>query len=326
MKFRFHLQPDSDVPASTQLLNQISFAIASRQFPPGYQLPSTRQLAMITGLHRNTINKVYSQLEELGLVEAQPGSGIYVRALSLKQRSRLAQIDQFPEANAVVQKSLDTLLEHGCTLEQARALFLAEIDWRLRCSAVVLVATPAHDLGLGELIGQQLQQALAIPVQVVAFEELERALERTQSATVITNRYHLARAETIAAPRQVRVLPVEITDFSEEIALVKALPRDSCLGLVSLSSDILNAVELFLHSLRGEEILVLTSQLEDTPRLRAIVRSAQLIIADQASRAPVEQIIQQLRADLIRPPQLFCSEQYIQPESIRTLKRELGLS
>ena len=43
---------------STQLYNQICFAIAARHYPPGHRLPSTRQLAMQTGLHRNTISKV----------------------------------------------------------------------------------------------------------------------------------------------------------------------------------------------------------------------------------------------------------------------------
>ena len=76
---RFHIQQDSDISASTQLYNQICFAIAARHYPPGHRLPSTRQLAMQTGLHRNTISKVYRQLETDGVVEAIAGSGIYVR-------------------------------------------------------------------------------------------------------------------------------------------------------------------------------------------------------------------------------------------------------
>ena len=76
---RFHIQQESDIPASTQLYNQICFAIAARHYPPGHRLPSTRQLAMMTGLHRNTISKVYRQLEIDGVVEAMAGSGIYVR-------------------------------------------------------------------------------------------------------------------------------------------------------------------------------------------------------------------------------------------------------
>ena len=69
---QFHIQTDSEIPASTQLYDQIWFAIASRQYPPGYRLPSTRQLAMQTGLHRNTISKVYRQLEDAGVVDDHP--------------------------------------------------------------------------------------------------------------------------------------------------------------------------------------------------------------------------------------------------------------
>ena len=75
---RFHIQQESDIAASTQLYNQICFAIAARHYPPGHRLPSTRQLAMQTGpleIH----NKVYRQLEIDGVVEAIAGSGIYVR-------------------------------------------------------------------------------------------------------------------------------------------------------------------------------------------------------------------------------------------------------
>ena len=52
---------------------------SSKTLSPGHRLPSTRQLAMQTGLHRNTISKVYRQLEIDGVVEAIAGSGIYVR-------------------------------------------------------------------------------------------------------------------------------------------------------------------------------------------------------------------------------------------------------
>lgn len=94
---QFRIQPDSEIPASTQLVNQIRYAIASRQFPPGHRLPSTRALAMQTGLHRNTISKVYRLLEDDGFVESVAGSGIYVRAQPLdKAQSRFPSCKNIP--------------------------------------------------------------------------------------------------------------------------------------------------------------------------------------------------------------------------------------
>lgn len=323
----FYIQPDSDIPASNQLFNQIRFAIASRQFPPGHRLPSTRQLAMQTGLHRNTISKVYRQLEDSGLVEAQAGSGIYVRALGHEGGSRLNSpiLEHYPEANKIIQRGLDELLSQGCTLNEARELFLAEIDWRLRCSARVLVTAPMQDIGIGQLMAQELEQSLRIPVQLVPMEQLAETIEQVPSGTIVTSRYFIGQAEAIAAPKSVRVIPIDIYDYAREIELVQDLPKGTYLGIVSLSSGLLRATEVIIHSLRGEQVLVMTAQLTDTYKINAIVRSARVIICDQASFETVKAAVQGNRDEIIRPPQLLCCENYIGAESINLLKRELGL-
>lgn len=325
---QFHIQTDSDIPASTQLFNQIRFAIASRQFPPGHRLPSTRQLAMQTGLHRNTISKVYRQLENTGLVEAQAGSGIYVRAQGnevVGNKLKSPILEEYPLANKIVQGSIDQLLEQGCTLNQARELFLAEIDWRLRCSARVVVTAPAEDIGVGELMAKELEQALRIPIQLVPMEQLGAFLDQISSGTVITSRYFIGEAESISAPRSVRVIPVDIYDYSQEIQLVGGLPKDSYLGLVSLSPGMLRSTEVIIHSIRGEDLLVMTALVSDEYKINSIVRSARTIFCDQPSFATVKAAINAAREDIIRPPQLICSENYIGSKSINLLKRELGL-
>lgn len=324
---QFRIQPDSEIPASTQLLNQIRYAIASRQYPPAYKLPSTRALAMQTGLHRNTISKVYRQLEDDGLVESLAGSGIYVRAQGHEGGSRLQSpiLKEHPEAYKVVQQALDELLGDGCSLNQAREIFLAEIDWRLRCSARVLVAVPTQDIGAGELMVYELEQSLKIPVQLVPMEQLLAVIDQTTSATVVTSRYFIGEVEAIAAPKAVRVIPLDIYDYAKEFNLVKNLPKETCVGIVSLSSGILRATEVILHGLRGDELLVMTSQPKDAYKLTAVVKRAQVIFIDQASFSAVQAAVHAAQEDIIRPPKLVRCENYIGTNSINLLKRELGL-
>jgi len=242
---------------------------------------------------------------------------------SSKQRSPL--LEQYPQAHKLIRQSLDELLKQGSSLNEARELFLAEIDWRLRCSARVLVTAPTQDTGAGELMVRQLEQELQIPVQLVPMEELESTLSQTRSGTVVTSRYFIGDAESIAAPKSVRVIPVDIYDYAQEIQVIQKLQKDSCLGLISLSSGIIRAAEVIIHSLRGDDVLVMTSKLEDTYKLNAIVRSAQIIISDQASFPIVKATVAAAREDLIRPPQVICCENYINTKSINLLKRELGL-
>lgn len=323
---QFRIQADSEIPASTQLFNQIRFAIASRQFPPGHRLPSTRALAFQTGLHRNTISKVYRQLEENGLVESRAGSGIYIPAQNPSEPPNKSPLfEQYPHTYKIVQQSLNDLLNQGCSLNQARELFLAEIEWRLRSSARVLVAVPAFDIGAGKLMVSELEQALGISVQLVTMDELGEVLNQAPSGTVVTHRYFLKDAETIATPKSVRVIPVDIYDYAPEIQLLKKLPNNSYVGIVSISPGILRVAEVIVHSFRGDELLVMTAQLGDAYKLNAIAKSAQLIISDRASFPNTEAAVQAAREDIIRPPKLVCCENYISAHSIDLLKRELGL-
>ena len=154
---RFHIQQESDIPASTQLYNQICFAIAARHYPPGHRLPSTRQLAMQTGLHRNTISKVYRQLETDGVVEAIAGSGIYVRDQLQKKDFKdslnsKSQLNKNPIEES--KKAIDQLIQLGCTLQETRQIITDEIDWRIKCGARVLVSTPREDIGASMLIAE----------------------------------------------------------------------------------------------------------------------------------------------------------------------------
>jgi GntR family transcriptional regulator len=283
---------------------------------------------MQTGLHRNTISKVYQQLEETKLVESQAGSGIYVRAQAQESGSnrRSPILDRYPQANKIVKQSLDELLEQGCSLAQARELYLAEIDWRLCASARVLVTVPEREKeGSGKLIVEELAASLNIPVQLVPLEELSALLELTQHATVVTSRYFIKEAEALATPKSVRVIPLDIHDYHSELQLIEKLPKDSYVGIVSISAGILRVAQIIIHSLRGDDLLVTTCPVTDTYKLNAIVRSAHTIISDRASLPTVKAAQTAAREDIIRPPQIILSENYIGSKSINLLKRELGL-
>ncbi|MFS8900588.1 GntR family transcriptional regulator [Synechococcus sp. H60.4] len=325
---RISIQPESRIPGSVQLFNLLCFGIACGQFPPGYRLPSTRQLAMQTGLHRNTIHKVYHQLEAMGLVETRAGSGIYVsgsarQAVNRSSCSLGENLDRSQQALQQVRQGIDQLQQQGFSLEQVRDLLLAEIDWRLRCSAQVLVCVPNRDLGTGQLMAQQIQQTLGIRVQLVPLEDLAAVLDQIHSGTVVTLHYFLSAVEAIAQPRGARVLPVEVSDYAREIALIRQLPPHACLGLVSISTALLEVAEVIVHSLRGD-LLVLTAVISDAERVGSLIRRAHTLICDEASYPTLRALVRQARPDLIRTPHLVCTAPHIGEAAMAELRRELG--
>ena len=325
---RFHIQQESEIPASSQLYNQICFAIAARHYPPGHRLPSTRQLAMQTGLHRNTISKVYRQLETDGVVEAIAGSGIYVRDQQKQKdsRGRSASIrKKVIDIDIEVRKSVDVLLNAGCTLQQTRELFTREIDWRLRCGARVLVSTPREDIGASLLIAEELAPHLDVPVEVVPMEELENVLESSSKGTVVTSRYFLQPLEEVAQRHNVRAIAVDLSDFQKELTILKKLRSGSCVGIVSISPGILRAAEVILHSMRGNEILLMTANPDVGSRLIALLRAASHVICDSPSLPLVEHTLRQNRSQLMRMPQVHCAQKYLSDSTIEELRKEIGL-
>jgi len=87
---------------------------------------------------------------------------------------------------------------------------------------------------------------------------------------------------------------------------------------------VLYGAEAIIHSFRGDELLVMTAQLGDTYKLNAIVKSAQMIISDQASFPIVEAAVKAAREDITSTRLIRC-ENFIGTNSINLLKRELGL-
>src|ERR687889_93161 len=68
----------SHVPVHVQLEGQIKHLILTGGFEVGSRLPSIRSMAGFLRVNRNTVARVFSDLEREGYVESRRGSGVYV--------------------------------------------------------------------------------------------------------------------------------------------------------------------------------------------------------------------------------------------------------
>ncbi|MDC3170772.1 GntR family transcriptional regulator [Prochlorococcus sp. AH-716-E13] len=325
---RFHIQQEINIPASTQLYNQICFAIAARYYPPGHRLPSTRQLAMQTGLHRNTISKVYRQLETDGVVEAIAGSGIYVRDNLQKgdfKKSFNSQNNNNSPPDQEAKKVVDKLIKLGCTLQETRNLLTNEIDWRIKCGSRIIISTPREDIGASMLIAEDLTPNINVPVEVVPMEELEKVLCNSNNGTIVTSRYFLQPLEKLAKKYRVRAIAVDLSNFQKELKIIKELKTDSCVGIVSISPGLLRAAEIIIHSMRGSDIVLMTAISDNSSRLLALLKTSNHIVCDGPSLSVVENTLIKNRSQLMRVPQITCAKNYLSIETINHLKTEIGV-
>ena len=74
----FKLDLKSGVPFHRQIVDQIRYGIASDRLMPGEQLQTVRELAVHLHVNPNTLRKAYSELEILGILDTQQGTGTFV--------------------------------------------------------------------------------------------------------------------------------------------------------------------------------------------------------------------------------------------------------
>ncbi|WP_113927442.1 GntR family transcriptional regulator [Bacillus sp. P14.5] len=65
-------------PIYMQIADKIIVSIVRRELTPGEKLPSVREMAVKSGVNPNTIQRTYSELERMEVVETKRGQGTFV--------------------------------------------------------------------------------------------------------------------------------------------------------------------------------------------------------------------------------------------------------
>jgi len=72
------LEPNSGVPLGVQIKHQLRLAIVSGRLASGERLPSARDLAAELNVNFHTVRKVFSDLEQEGVLRQERGLGTFV--------------------------------------------------------------------------------------------------------------------------------------------------------------------------------------------------------------------------------------------------------
>ena len=92
------------------------------------------------------------------------------------------------------------------------------------------------------------------------------------------------------------------------------------------SPGLLRAAEVILHSIRGNDILLMTANPENSSRLLALLRTTNHVLCDSPSLSAVENTLTKNRSQLMRMPHIHCAANYLTKGTINQLKKEIGIS
>ncbi|MCM3570685.1 GntR family transcriptional regulator [Neobacillus mesonae] len=68
----------SSKPIYIQIADHLSSQIVRGEMRAGEKLPSVREMAIQSGVNPNTIQRTYSEMERMGIVETRRGQGTFV--------------------------------------------------------------------------------------------------------------------------------------------------------------------------------------------------------------------------------------------------------
>ena len=78
MPLNLTINTGSSVPIYKQITEQVRLAVATGRLAVADQLPSVRALAETLAVNPNTVARAYSDLAREGLLETQPGRGVFI--------------------------------------------------------------------------------------------------------------------------------------------------------------------------------------------------------------------------------------------------------
>ncbi len=114
MVFEFN----NEQPIYIQLVEQLRIKIISGKLQSGERLPSVRELAMMTKVNPNTMQKALSELEETGLIYTERTNGKFVT----EDKALIERIKQ-EYAKSITEKYIKSMADIGIDRKTAEEYF-----------------------------------------------------------------------------------------------------------------------------------------------------------------------------------------------------------
>lgn len=117
------LNIDSPVPVYEQLVQQVIRGVIDGDLPPGYALPSIRQLAHDLELNHNTVAKAYKLLESQRIIQTAGRKGTFIRENAANNVSKNSK----QEAEYILDEMIKSLKAKGMSSSDICGLLKAKL-------------------------------------------------------------------------------------------------------------------------------------------------------------------------------------------------------
>ena len=224
----FFVNRQSAVPLHVQIKEQIRYAVTSGELEPGAALPSIRELTAQLGVHRNTVHRVYMELQALGVLVARPGVGVFVN----EDHARSVSLAELASVDALIERFFEEARHSGInpvTLSQLVGQRAPGHD--ARHPTVAFVECTAHQ---SVECARDLADAFGVRVVHLLLDDLRRQPCRVDPGLrhVVTSLFHFDEVATWAGGSERRVHAVTYGLHPETQRQLRQLSETARLGFI----------------------------------------------------------------------------------------------
>jgi GntR family transcriptional regulator len=214
----------SRVPVHLQLEQQIKHLIMTGGFGVGDRLPSIRAMAGFLRINRNTVARVFSDLEREGFVESRRGSGMYVLE---------PPVDAVEMKGDVLDRVMDLAAAQGLPVEDLAYALLARAGAEPREKTKILfVECTREEL---EQFSDELEAQLPVDVERVLLADLPARLSEDGEppwSLAVTTFFHVHEVQDMMEPLGVETVALLAEANLESLRRLTELPAGTTVGVV----------------------------------------------------------------------------------------------
>ena len=213
----------SGVPVHLQLEQQIKHLIMTGSFEVGSRLPSIRAMAGFLRINRNTVARVFADLEREGFVESRRGSGMYVLE---------PPVDAVEMQDDLLDRVIDLCAAQGLPVEDLAYALLARSGAEVREKTKILfVECTREEL---DQFSDELEAQLPVDVERVLLEDLPARLEdgKPPWAMAVTTFFHVHEVQDMMEPLGVETVALLAEANLDSLRRLTELPAGTTVGVV----------------------------------------------------------------------------------------------
>ena len=267
----FLLNRSSGVPVRDQLVAQMELKILAGYYTAGQKLPSVRSLARRLGLHPNTVQGAYQDLEATRHVVVRQGSGAFVTSQGARSLSEARGLDE------MIRVALRDAFQRGFSPNEIRDA----VERWLRAAPPDRLVTVDPCGEMAEVMAAEIQMRIGAPVGALSLSDAVAKPALLDGALVVALPYHTEAIAHICPGVSVETAHLAIPEALAPA--VQSLPAGALVLAVSHAPSILPFALKFFHSLRGDELLIEARLVRDEAAWKRLLLAADLVVVDAVS-------------------------------------------